>query len=124
MISLKKLFNPAVSLMNRLSFAGKIGLMGVMFMIPIIGVTTALFKKYGADIEFAQQERSGVAMVKPMRELLSNLMSHRFNNWLVASGKTQNEARMNEFAAKTDKSFEGLDALDVVAAHKHLRLAK
>ena len=112
MISVKKILNPSVSLMNRLSFAGKIGLMGVMFMIPIIGVTTALFKKYGADIEFAQQERSGVALVKPMRELLSNMMSHRFNHWLVAAGKKQNEARMTEFAGKTDKSFEELDALD------------
>ncbi len=103
---------PATAVMNRLSFAKKIGLIGLLFMLPIIGVTTILFKKYNTEIETARQERAGVAMAVPVRDLLQQLLSHRYNNRLFLLGKKDNEPRMNEFAGKIDKSIERLDGFD------------
>ena len=108
----QKFFSPASTLMNRLGFASKIGVIGILFMVPIVGITTVLFNKYGVDIEFARQERAGVTMVKPVRQLLQELQSHRYNNRLVLAGKVENEPRMVEYAGRIDKSFASLDALD------------
>ena len=103
---------PATAAMNRLSFARKLGLIGVLFMLPIIGVTTVLFQKYRTELEGAGQERAGVAMAVPVRNLVQQLLSHRYNNRLFLLGKKENEARMNAFAGKIDESFMQLDTLD------------
>ena len=109
---LNSFLRPATAAMNRLSFAGKIGLIGFLFMFPIIGVTTVLFTKYNAEIETTRRERAGAAMAVPVRDLLQQLLSHRYNNRLFLLGKKENEARMNEFAAKIDRSIQGLDDFD------------
>ncbi len=106
------MLRPATTMMNRLTFARKIGLIGALFMLPIVGVTTVLFKKFDAEIESTRQERSGVAMAVPVRELTQQLLSHRYNNRLFLLGKKENEPRMNEFAGKIDRSIERLDGFD------------
>ncbi len=103
-------FRPASAVMNRLSFAKKIAVIGVLFLVPIAGVTTLLFRKYGAEVESARRERTGVDMVRPIRDVLKQLTFHRdaHRQFLV----DHSDAALTELGVKIDFSFARLDALD------------
>ena len=112
MSSIQMFLLPAVKIMNRLRFSAKIGLIGALFLVPIVGLAWVLLLKYGAEIEFAQKERAGVAMARPMRELLLNLQTHRFNSRLVLGGNNENESRRQEFAGRVDKAIQAAGEVD------------
>jgi methyl-accepting chemotaxis protein len=100
------LLSPAIRLMNRLSFAKKIALIGTLFLMSVAGLTSVILHKYGAEADFSRKELVGAAMARPMNDVLLNLQTHRFNSKLVLEGSKGNEPRRAEFAAKIDKALE------------------
>lgn len=60
------LFAPAERLMNRLSFAQKFALLGLVFLVPLLLATGLLFTEIGARIGFARAERTGTAYLRPV----------------------------------------------------------
>ena len=54
------IFGPAMALMSRLRFALKLGLVGILFLMPLSGLVYYLYGKLHSDIHFAENEREGV----------------------------------------------------------------
>ncbi|MBL8383376.1 MAG: hypothetical protein JNM90_09890 [Burkholderiales bacterium] len=111
---MKNIMQPAITIMSRLSFGRKNALIGALFCLPIVVLGALLAGKYAGELSFARVERDGVAHVRPARELLQSLLSHRYNQRLVLLGAKENASRMQEFAAKIDATLARLDALDAV----------
>ncbi len=109
---IQRILGPATSLMNRLGFSWKIGLIGVLFVLPLAATTVLLVARYHEDIRFTKVEQAGVEHARPLRNMLQYLLSHRYNNRLYLSGAKENEPRMAEFAGKIDKVVADLDRLD------------
>jgi methyl-accepting chemotaxis protein len=104
------IFKPASVVMNRLSFARKIAVIGLLFLVPILGVTTLLFRKYGDEIRSARRERTGVEMIRPVKDLLEELILHReAQRQFLADHEG---APLNSLETKIDLAFARLDALD------------
>ena len=109
---IQRILGPATSMMNRLGFSWKIGLIGVLFVMPLAATTVLLVARYHEDIRFTKVEQAGVEHARPLRNMLQYLLSHRYNNRLYLSGAKDNEPRMTEFAGKIDKAIADLDRLD------------
>ncbi|RCS56435.1 HAMP domain-containing protein, partial [Parvibium lacunae] len=102
---MNKIFAPAIKLMNRLTFPSKIGLLGVLFCIPIGFMLIKLLDKYAVDIGFAQSERHGLAVIMDARQVLQPLQAHRGLSRLYLSGDTAIESRLQETAKKVDNAL-------------------
>lgn len=56
---MKKLFGPAISLMDRLRFPQKMVLMAVIFSSALLAFLYLLVSEINVDIAFTEKERSG-----------------------------------------------------------------
>ncbi len=73
---MSKIFDPAVSLMNRLRFSLKFALIGLVFLIPLAVVSYFFQKEINQGIEFATLECQGVAYERPTMKLLKDVLKH------------------------------------------------
>ena len=69
--------NPAVDLMDRLSYAKKIRVVGLVSSVAILILTMQLFFSLAGQIERARLERAGVYLIQPLRNVLEPLQQHR-----------------------------------------------
>ena len=109
---IQRILGPATHMMNRLGFSWKIGLIGVLFVMPLAATTVLLLVRYQDDIRLTKLEQAGVEHARPLRNLLQDLLSHRYDNQQYLSGAKESEPRLAEFAARIDKLIADLDRLD------------
>lgn len=64
------ILSPAVSVMNRLSVQGKMALLGVIAMVPVIVLAYMLNERIDGEINFTRKETQTVPMVMPARQLM------------------------------------------------------
>lgn len=64
------ILSPAVGVMNRLSVQGKMALLGVIAMVPVIVLAYMLNGRIEAEINFTRKETQAVPMVMPARQLM------------------------------------------------------
>ena len=67
---MRKLFNPAVTLMNRLKYPQKFILISLLFVLPLALVMILLIPSINERLDFAQQEKDGNVYLRPLRRLL------------------------------------------------------
>ena len=60
--------SPAVGVMNRLSVQGKLFLLGLIAMIPVVVLAFMLLERINTDIAFSVKETYTVPMVTPARQ--------------------------------------------------------
>ncbi len=70
-------FSPAVGVMNRLSVQGKMALLGVIALVPLIVLAAMLNQRIAAEIAFTHKETRTVPMVMPARQLMQAVQLHR-----------------------------------------------
>ena len=99
---------PAMAIMSRLNFALKIGLVGLLFCVPIAGLTIHLRSKINADIQASELERLGVRQIVPARHLVEAVLDHRAAARWVLSG---NKTAMDQLAAATARVDNKLNSL-------------
>ena len=56
---LNKFFAPAMAIMSRLRFALKLGLVGLLFLAPLVVLVVYLYGKLDAEIRSTETERLG-----------------------------------------------------------------
>ena len=103
---------PAVALMNRLTFAKKIGLIGFLFSAPVAVLAVLLVNKFNGEIAFAAAERTGLEVVRPARAALQSLQAHRGTSQLLIGGDATAQGRLDELAGKIEQAFAAIDTLD------------
>ncbi len=105
---LHAIFRPAMAIMSRLRFALKLGLIGVLFLVPLAGMTYFLKGQITKDIKFALVERLGVRQLIPPRQLLQIMQNHRRISQLMAAGDQEMRKRLPAITAKADAAFNRL----------------
>src|SRR5437879_4534174 len=83
------LFAPAIHLMQRLRLLPKFVLVTLVFMAPLILVTTLLVNELGRSIAFAQEERTGVHLIRQVENLIHLTQQSRGLRHLALAGNTQ-----------------------------------
>ncbi len=109
---LTSIFGPAMQLMSRLRFALKLGLIGLLFTVPLLAVTYLLYSKIEDDIAFAAAERLGVQQIIPARVFVQAVQDHRGASQLVLSGDSAAQEKLAAVAATVDRKLEALRAVN------------
>lgn len=118
---MQALFSPAVALMNRLRFTHKFALMGVVITLAIVLLIGTLFRTLDANLEASRAELRGLAVVKPMQQLIQYVQQHRGLAGGVLAG---NAAMQEKRVAKAAEVAATLRALEAVAAPELLAGAR
>jgi methyl-accepting chemotaxis protein len=105
---LQLILSPAMTIMSRLRFAVKLGLIGVLFVAPLAGMSYFLYGQIAKDIKFALVERLGVRQLISARQLLQIMENHRRISQLMAAGDQEARKRLPAIAAKADAAFNRL----------------
>ena len=105
---MKKLFNPAIWLMNRLSYRRKFGLISLLFIAPLTLVLTFYIFSVNDRIEFAQKEIDGDAYLRPLRQLFEHTLNHSIFVHDYVSGNTSLKDKILAGQAQIDRDFERL----------------
>lgn len=98
-------------LMSRLRFALKLGLIGVLFMVPLLVVVYFLYEKISSDADGAKTERLGIEQIEPGRLLLQAVQSHRRESQLALKGEAAAQAKLSSLTATADEQLETLRKL-------------
>ncbi len=116
---MKRVFQPAVSVMNMLRYPLKMVLIGIMFLIPLGIVVNYFETEINTGISFGQKEREGVAYDIPLSHLLEAVISSSISD----HGKNRHDfTRIDASIAKVDRmdSQYGKD-LKTTAAWSNLK---
>jgi methyl-accepting chemotaxis protein len=102
---LQLILAPAMTIMSRLRFAVKLGLIGALFLAPLAGMTYFLDGQIKRDINFAVVERLGVRQLIPARQLLQIMQWHRRTSQLMIAGDENARLRLPAVTEKADAAF-------------------
>ena len=109
---MRSLLLPGIALLGRMKYAGKFGLISLIFAVPIAVLIYLLVSEVNSSIAFAEKERAGVAYLMPLRGVLENFQQHRG----MAAGLLGGDASFAEKLAAKQKQLESLlaavDAVD------------
>ena len=70
-------FGPAIRLINKLSYAGKLVVVALVFLLPICASLFVIASGYSEQIKVTEVELDGVAYTKPLLSLLRQVQAHR-----------------------------------------------
>ncbi|KAI95399.1 chemotaxis protein [Rhodomicrobium udaipurense JA643] len=91
---LNVLFAPAMAIMSRLHFGAKLGLAGLLFVVPLATLSFELYSELDRDFQFNQKERIGIELIMPARRLLQAAQDYGIANPIALTG--QEEAKKKE----------------------------
>ena len=86
---MQSVFAPAVTLLNRLTYPRKFGLIGLLFALPLGLVTFFLVSELNDHIEFSAKEQLGNEYLRPVQQFASDLRDHRGLTWLARISRTR-----------------------------------
>jgi methyl-accepting chemotaxis protein len=109
---------PAIALMNRLSYAQKFALIGLLLLTPLAVVSYLQVSLATDRLDFNQKESYGVAYITPLREVLRQVQHHRLYSAAVLSGATRFEDKLAETRAKVDQATVEVDAQETIHGEK------
>ena len=110
----RALMSPAVALMNRLSYAQKFALIGLLLLTPLAVVSYLQVSLAGTSRDFNQKESYGVAYITPMREMLRQVQHHRLYYSAVLSGLPRYEDRLAQTRSKVDQAIVEIEAQEAL----------
>jgi methyl-accepting chemotaxis protein len=106
------LFAPAIWLMNRLGYAWKFVLMGLLLLVPFGWVVSLQYKQATKDFDFNRGEHHGVVYIANARDLLKLVGRHRLLTSAVLAGQASYRAELADVASKSDAVVAALDKVD------------
>lgn len=105
---LQAIFSPAMSIMSRLRFSLKLGLIGALFLALIGGLSIFIDGKLSTEIQTAETERLGVPLMAPARLLVLAVQTHRARGALALSGDQAAKEKLPEIARGVDEKLNTL----------------
>jgi methyl-accepting chemotaxis protein len=99
------MFSPVMAIMSRLRFALKIGLVGILFLALIAGLSIFINGKLTAEIQTAERERLGAPLMAPALRLALAVQTHRGRSALAASGDQAAKEKLPELANGVDEKL-------------------
>lgn len=109
---MQKLFSPAIALMNRMSYAKKLAVIGATSLAAIAVVGYSLASSLNIFVVFSQNELKGLALVEPISRVTQCLQEHRGVSAMLLSrrGKADLRTRLADKAKEVDKDIAALES--------------
>jgi methyl-accepting chemotaxis protein len=111
---MRALINPAIALMNRLSYPRKYALMGLMMLVAVLTLLYHLYSSLNAVVVSTQAEREGLAVVESTQKLVRALQIHRGSSVAILSGnatlgevRAEREREVADLLGKIDGALAG-----------------
>jgi methyl-accepting chemotaxis protein len=111
-------FAPAMAIMSRLRFGLKLGLIGVLFLLPLAATVYFLNGKLHDDVAFAEAERAGLQQIVPARQLVQLVQGYRRATQLMLDGDASAKGSLPRLAADIDARFEDLRKANVASGSR------
>ncbi|MFM9963457.1 MAG: response regulator [Planctomycetaceae bacterium] len=108
---MKKVFAPAVALLNRLTYPRKFGLIGLLFSLPLGLVTFFLVSELNDRIAFSAKERLGNEYLRPVQKFAADLREHRGLSWSRADQQDTSE-ELRRVDEQLQRDIQDIDAVD------------
>ena len=83
-----------MNVLNKMKLWQKLALMVAVLMVPTIYLVSLLVKEKNISIDLTRNEISGIEYLKPVYDLLINVIEHRGMTYLVLSGNTAMSDRL------------------------------
>ena len=120
---MKRLFAPAVKLLNRFKYLQKFLLIGLIFLVPLAVVEYILIDELDSRIEFSSKERLGVSYIVPLKDLLQDVQEYGQYLWRYAALKDPSIWEEVEFkSAQIKKDIQAVDIQDALRLSERLRV--
>lgn len=106
----KKIFFPAITLLNRLTYIRKFTLLWVMSLIAVTVMAYSLFVSLDRVIQPSQRQLEGLALIQPVCETIQSIQLHRGISAALLGGEETmrgKRAAQEEKAAAIFKAMEG-----------------
>jgi PAS domain S-box-containing protein len=109
---MRKLFTPAIALMNRLTYPRKFTLISLLLAVPLALALWFLILSINTGIQVAQFELNGTAYLRPLRKLLEHsLLNKQLSNDYL-SGNSGLRAALLDNQARIDEQLTAIAAVD------------
>ena len=121
---LEMLFYPAIWVMNRLRYAWKFILIGILLLIPFGWVANLQYKTATTFIDFNDGEHQGVVYIAATRDMLKHVGRHRLLSSAILTGHSAYRGEQADAAAKADAAAAVVDRVDSELGRKLETTAK
>jgi PAS domain S-box-containing protein len=108
----RRMFAPAVALMNRLGYRRKFALISLLFALPLALFLFIMISESHTWIAFAEKERQGVEYTRHLRALFDALEDHRGMTMAVASGDAELAAALARSQLEIGVAITEIDRVD------------
>ncbi len=109
---MKYLFEPAVQLMNRLKYAYKFSLIGLLIVLQASVLIYMLVSELNKNIDFAIRERVGVQYIQALTHLLNETQTYRSIHYDFSTGNRALQAEVLAQQKKIDAALDAVEAID------------
>ena len=107
-----QVFTPATALVNRLSYARKFILIGVILLAPLAFLLRLQYRGTTDSLEFNAAEQVGIAYIQPAKNFLWALQRRRIMTAAAAAGATNYATEIAGVTAEADARVLEVDAAD------------
>lgn len=106
---MKQLINPAIALMNRLPMVYKFGLISILFLLPIGGLSWLVMSELNRSVQVTARGIEGLAQLQRVDQLVDLAMDYRdYRAPAIMKNEEAILARSEETAAEVDALLEDL----------------
>lgn len=105
---MKRLFRPAIGLMNRLKYPQKFILISLLFLLPLALVMALFALELNRNVDIAQKELDGNRYLRPLRSLLEHVAEAKTLNLAVLEGNQEDKNLYQAKKAQIDQDFSQL----------------
>jgi methyl-accepting chemotaxis protein len=113
---MKYLLEPAVQLMNRLKYAYKFGVIGLLIVLQASVLIYMLVSELNKNIDFAIRERVGVQYIQELTKVLNEAQAYRSIHYDYLHGNSSLKEEVLAQQAKVDAALDAVQAIDNQAA--------
>jgi len=106
------LFEPAKDLMDRLRYPVKFGIIFLIVLVPLITLSLNLINSINENVRFLENERTGLAYIKSIRQPLEHIQQHRGMTAAYLGGATEFRSRIMEKRGIVDNKLRELGGID------------
>lgn len=108
---MKMVFAPAVTLLNRLTYPRKFGLIGLLFALPLGLLTFFLVSELNERIAFSAKEQLGNEYLRSVQQFASDLRDHRGLTWIRADQQNAPQELLR-VEQRLQRDIQNIDAVD------------
>ncbi len=110
--AMKRIFRPAMALLNRLKYAQKFAVIGIILLIPMVVMLFLLLQEQNSQIKELQLEQSGADYNSEVKAFLTHVQQHRGMASAFLNGDKSFEDQMKEKQAQIAEAIERIHTLE------------